>query len=75
MVSLATERQINCAGEGPAAGSADLTLPFEPIDVAVSHDVSCALGPCGEVACWGNGADGQLGARLTTSHVPVLVID
>lgn len=71
---LATSPHVVCAGEGPGAGSADLTLPFDPIDVAVSHDVSCALGACGQVACWGNGADGQLGNGPSMSADPIVVI-
>jgi hypothetical protein len=52
-----------------------LDLPSEAIDVAMSNLVACVVLSSGEVHCWGENGQGQLGAgsRLSSSQSPLRV--
>jgi Regulator of Chromosome Condensation (RCC1) repeat protein/regulator of chromosome condensation (RCC1) repeat-containing protein len=64
-------------GGAPASSGALVHVPFaEPVVALVAGDFhTCALAADGRVACWGEGARGQLGdGRKADSAAPVFVI-
>ncbi len=69
-------------GDGGSGSSNTLVLvtgtDTDPVAmIAAGHTTNCALGPDGDVRCWGYNGGGQLGAGLVgtiSSNVPVPVI-
>ena len=55
--------------------TADLGGPGQVVQVVAGDEYTCALLTGGAVACWGFGADGEMGNGAATSHLlPVRVI-
>ena len=65
------------AGGGLGIGELiDLTSLSPPGAVSVGGGHGCVVNPAGKLACWGHGAQGQLGnAGLADSIPPVFVVD
>jgi alpha-tubulin suppressor-like RCC1 family protein len=68
---------VVCDDEGaspPVAVELDAVAPCEAIQIGAGEDYACALCAEGQVACWGQGAFGQLGdGQGMSSATPVRV--
>lgn len=43
------------------------------LQIAVGHNVACAIAPSGQISCWGANGYGQCGAAMATSTTPVVI--
>lgn len=85
VVSAGGGNEVYCWGNnrdlqaGQDAATTELTSPtlvdglLGARDVALSHDFGCALSTGGDVDCWGENGDGQLGDGRADSPVPMPV--
>jgi large repetitive protein len=70
---------MGAVGDGAGASNQAIPVHIDPassyVDVAVGSGYACGVRTSGDLTCWGNNANGQIGDGTTTTRFAPVVVD